>query len=109
MPRMDHDSQGFQLITHRALAMLKKLGEKCKGGEMVVIGSGSTVNLENADGKADADDESDDDAVREVGGSRWRVKADVLPKKEMLLGALLTPNIDQVALRQLCAFAGLDD
>jgi SWI/SNF chromatin-remodeling complex subunit SWI1 len=109
MPRMDHDSQGFQLITHRALAMLKKLGEKCKGGETVVIGSGGTVNLENADGKADADDESDDDAAREVGGSRWRVKADVLPKKEMLLGALLTPNIDQVALRQLCAFAGLDD
>ncbi|KAI9861503.1 MAG: hypothetical protein M1824_002395 [Vezdaea acicularis] len=32
----------------------------------------------------------------------------VLPKKESLLGALLTPSIDTQLLRQLCAFDGLE-
>lgn len=35
-------------------------------------------------------------------------KADVLPKREMLLGALLTPDIDAVALRGLCSLASLE-
>ena len=35
-------------------------------------------------------------------------KADVLPKREMLLGALLTPDIDAVALRGLCSLANLE-
>ncbi|KAK2773483.1 hypothetical protein FQN53_004135 [Emmonsiellopsis sp. PD_33] len=33
----------------------------------------------------------------------------VLPKKENLLGALLTPNIDPNVVRQLCEYAGLGD
>ena len=32
----------------------------------------------------------------------------VLPKKESLLGVLLTHNIDASLVRQLCAFAGLE-
>jgi SWI/SNF chromatin-remodeling complex subunit SWI1 len=109
VPRMDHDLQGFQLITHRALAMLKKLGEKCKGGDFVVPNS-IAIKTENADIFDDEETEIDGGSVKEVGtGNGWTVKADVLPKKEMLLGALLTPNVDSVALRQLCNFAKLDD
>ncbi|OCK86180.1 hypothetical protein K432DRAFT_316917 [Lepidopterella palustris CBS 459.81] len=110
MPRMDHDAQGYQLITHRALAMLRKLGEKCKGGDALVGGVGATVKPELVNGKMDNDEDGDDDAVMELEPvSGWRVKADILPKKEMLLGAMMSPGIDHVALRQLCSFAGLDD
>ncbi|KAF2500317.1 hypothetical protein BU16DRAFT_523117 [Lophium mytilinum] len=111
VPRMDHDLQGFQLITHRALAMLKKLGEKCKGGDLVIANANANaIKIENGAASDDEEEEFDGGSVKEVGaGNRWTVKADVLPKKEMLLGALLTPNVDSVALRQLCSFARLDD
>ncbi|KAF2813653.1 uncharacterized protein BDZ99DRAFT_553431 [Mytilinidion resinicola] len=110
-PRMDHDLQGFQQITHRALAMLKKLGEKCKGGDLVIAnGNVSAIKIENGEASDGEEGEFDGGSVKEVGAAnRWTVKADVLPKKEMLLGALLTPNVDSVALRQLCSFARLDD
>jgi SWI/SNF chromatin-remodeling complex subunit SWI1 len=127
--RIDPDHQGFQLIIHRALSMLKRLGEKSKGETLVrsqlANGNGQHHHHRHRNMRADSESESDggsdvdgddaddgsekEDMVTVVGGGgRWRVKADVLPKKEVLLGALLTPNIDQVALRQLCSFGGLD-
>ncbi|KAF2176332.1 hypothetical protein K469DRAFT_607621 [Zopfia rhizophila CBS 207.26] len=101
--RLEQDTHGFQLIIHRALSMLKRLGEKSKGGEVLVKG-------EQTNGHAEHDEDEDDNMEMIIGGgSKWRVKADVLPKKEMLLGALLTANIDPFALRQLCNFGNLDD
>ncbi|KAK5004379.1 hypothetical protein LTR60_006567, partial [Cryomyces antarcticus] len=41
-------------------------------------------------------------------GSELGLSGNVLPKRETVLGALLTPNIDAVALRQLCALSGLE-
>lgn len=129
--RIDQDHQGFQLIIHRALSMLKRLGEKSKGEALVrghgmanghapVPGNGrrhrskragSTSSLSSdEDEDIGSDGDSEDDMVTvSGGGSKWRVKADVLPKKEMVLGALLTGNIDLVALRQLCSYGRLDD
>jgi len=116
--RLEQDTQGFQLIIHRALSMLKRLGEKSKGGDSLVksghlsshgqANGHNTVNARMDDSDSD-DSEAEDMVPLNAGGSKWLVKADVLPKKEVLLGALLTPNIDQVALRQLCSFGSLDD
>lgn len=102
---MDHDVQGFQLIVHRALSMLKRLGEKSKGGDVLVKGP-------QTNGHAEPDEDNDDDDEMELfdfGGSVWKVKADVLPKKETLLSALLTPSLDVRSLRQFCGIGYLDD
>ncbi|KAI9830254.1 MAG: hypothetical protein M1819_005781 [Sarea resinae] len=72
--RMDQEHQAYQTITHRGMAVLRRLAEKAQ----------------NAD---------ESSATLPVG---------VLPKKESLLGALLTRNIDISIVRQLCAYAGLD-
>ena len=74
-PQLGLDDQGYGLITHRALAMLKKLGEKSMS----------------------------DEERRER-----KLNVDCLPKTEMLLGALYTQNVDAVALKRMCAFAGLN-
>lgn len=39
---------------------------------------------------------------------KFRVPLGVLPKKENLLGALLTPNIDPSVVKQLCEFASFE-
>jgi SWI/SNF chromatin-remodeling complex subunit SWI1 len=107
---MDHDVQGFQLIVHRALSMLKRLGEKSKGGDVLVKGAGAQTNGHAANHVEEEDDDDDDDMEDfEYGGSVWRVKADVLPKKETLLSALLTPSLDVRSLRQFCGIGYLDD
>jgi SWI/SNF chromatin-remodeling complex subunit SWI1 len=38
-----------------------------------------------------------------------RLPLGVLPKKESLLGALLTVHIDGTIVKELCSYAGLDD
>jgi SWI/SNF chromatin-remodeling complex subunit SWI1 len=45
----------------------------------------------------------------EDGTSRSRFPPGVIPKRESLLGALLTPNLDPGVVRQLIAYAGLAD
>ncbi|KAA8622561.1 ARID multi-domain protein [Pyrenophora tritici-repentis] len=79
---MDHDREGFQLIVHRALSTLKRLGDKSKGGEPLIFN---------------------------FNGSSWRVKADILPRKETLLGALLTAQLDVRSLNQFCKIGYLDE
>ncbi|KAF2122434.1 hypothetical protein BDV96DRAFT_592972 [Lophiotrema nucula] len=101
-PPLGRDVEGFQLIVHRALSLLKRLGDKSKGGEVLVKGA-------QTNGHMDVDDEDDDDMDTIYhGGSTWRVKADVLPKKETLLSALLTPGLDARSLRQYCSIGYLD-
>lgn len=46
---------------------------------------------------------------QEDGTSRSRFPPGVLPKRESLLGALLTPNLDPGVVKQLIAYAGLGD
>ncbi|KAF2007725.1 hypothetical protein P154DRAFT_1282 [Amniculicola lignicola CBS 123094] len=109
--RMDHDAIGFQLIVHRALSMLKRLGEKSKGDALVkgVQTNGHAV-LEGDLGDDEEDEQDDYDGLETVslGGSNWKVNADFLPKKETLLGALLTSQLDSTSLRQFCGIGYLD-
>lgn len=105
---MDHDVQGFQLIVHRALSMLKRLGEKSKGGGGVLVKGVQTNGHTNHD-EDDEDEIGDDTDTFDFGGSTWQVKADVLPKKETLLSALLMGSLDGRSLRQFCSIGYLDD
>ncbi|KAH0537450.1 hypothetical protein FGG08_005758 [Glutinoglossum americanum] len=69
------DPQSYYPITHRGMAVLRKLAEKSKN----------------------PDDLSS------------QLPVGILPRKENLLGALLTNNIDSNVVRQLCAYAGLEN
>jgi SWI/SNF chromatin-remodeling complex subunit SWI1 len=102
---MDHDREGFQLIVTRALSCLKRLGDKSKGGEPLVKGPHQT----NGHAEEDDEDEDEDMDIFEFNGSSWRVKADILPRKETLLGALLTAQLDVRSLNQFCKFGYLDE
>jgi SWI/SNF chromatin-remodeling complex subunit SWI1 len=68
------DPQSYYPITHRGMAVLRRLAEKSKN----------------------PDDLSS------------QLPVGILPRKENLLGALLTSNIDSNVVRQLCAYAGLE-
>lgn len=103
---MDHDREGFQLIVHRALSTLKRLGDKSKGAEPLV--KGVHMNGHANHGYDDEDEDEDMDIV-DVNGSTWKVKADILPRKETLLGALLTAQLDVRSLNQFCKIGYLDE
>jgi SWI/SNF chromatin-remodeling complex subunit SWI1 len=101
---MDHDREGFQLIVHRALSMLKRLGDKSKGDALVksIQTNGHTHHNE---------DDDDDDGMDsfDFNGSTWKVKADILPRRETMLGALLTAQLDVRSLNQFCMIGYLDE
>jgi SWI/SNF chromatin-remodeling complex subunit SWI1 len=104
---MDHDREGFQLIVHRALSTLKRLGDKSKGGEPLVKGVQQPNGHVNHDDEEEYDD--DDMEIFNFNGSSWKVKADILPRKETLLGALLTAQLDVRSLNQFCKIGYLDE
>ena len=104
---MDHDREGFQLIVHRALSTLKRLGDKSKGGEPLVKSVQTNGHAHHDDN--DDDDEEDDMDIFAFNGSTWKVKADILPRKETLLGALLTAQLDVRSLSQFCKIGYLDE
>ncbi|KAF1973496.1 hypothetical protein BU23DRAFT_131778 [Bimuria novae-zelandiae CBS 107.79] len=102
---MDHDRDGYHLIVNRALSMIKRLGDKSRGAETLVKSAAP-----NGTGIADDDDDWEDDMEElDVGGTTWRVKADILPRKETVLGALLMHQLDSKALRQFCGLGYLAD
>lgn len=103
---MEHDREGFQLIVHRALSTLKRLGDKSKGGDALV--KGVQVNGHAHDDEDDEDDDEDMD-IFSFNGTSWKVKADFLPRKETLLGALLTAQLDVRSLNQFCKIGYLDE
>jgi SWI/SNF chromatin-remodeling complex subunit SWI1 len=74
---LDSDAEAYGAITHRGVAILRRLAEKSR-----IMGG------ENGDGK---------------------VPSGVLPKRENLLGALMSKDIDPFVVRQLCIYAGLED
>jgi SWI/SNF chromatin-remodeling complex subunit SWI1 len=117
---MEHDVQGFQLIVHRALSVLRRLGEKSRGVEAMVKGAQANGHARHdkrhrhgehgsgSDSDSDYDSDSDMETVSAGGGS-FKVKASVIPKRETLLSALLTPSLDARSLKQFCGIGYLDD
>lgn len=83
------DSESFKLITHRALTMMKRLAEKAGKGSI-----GEFVG--RANGTAIANGEFMNDA--NVHQPKW----EGIPQGHAILGALMMPNTDKVALGLLC-------
>ena len=106
---MEPDREGFQLIVHRALSTLKRLGDKSKGGDALVKGvqvNGTSRHNEEED---DEDEDDSDMDIFNYNGTAWKVKADFLPRRETMLGALLTSNLDVRSLNQFCKIGYLDE
>lgn len=104
---MEPDREGFQLIVHRALSTLKRLGDKSKGGDVLV--KSAEVNGTSSHDDEDSDDDDFDMEDFSFHGTQWRVKADFLPRRETMLGALLTSNLDVRSLNQFCKIGYLDE
>jgi SWI/SNF chromatin-remodeling complex subunit SWI1 len=90
---LGHDTESFKLITHRALSMMKRLAEKAGKGSVLQAVSNGMLNAD-ANGEGDADDEAH--------APKW----EGIPQGHAILGALMMPNTDKVALGLLC---GLHD
>ncbi|KAK4497279.1 hypothetical protein PRZ48_011729 [Zasmidium cellare] len=91
------DTESFKLITYRALTMMKRLAEKA--------GKGSVQNLQQAlnangavNGETNGVHHDDDDADPLHGQPKW----EGIPQGHAILGALMMPNTDKVALGLLC-------
>ncbi|KAI9757032.1 MAG: eukaryotic translation initiation factor 3 subunit E [Chaenotheca gracillima] len=78
----EQDMQSNFPITHRGIAVLRRLAEKSQ---------------------------SVDDKDSRTSASSEPLPAHILPKKESLLGALLHPGIDSGMMRQLVLYAGLEN
>ncbi|KAF2400010.1 hypothetical protein EJ06DRAFT_562355 [Trichodelitschia bisporula] len=84
---------GFGSVTQRALHMLARLQGRS------LEGKGKVVRGEDEEGLESGGEEEERDGGEEM--PLGAVQGEILPKREMLLGALLTPNIDQGVLREL--------
>ncbi|KAL1602712.1 hypothetical protein SLS60_006133 [Paraconiothyrium brasiliense] len=100
---MEQDREGYHLIVNRALSMIKRLGDKSKGADALV----KSVETNGTGYDNEEDDWADDMEELDVGGTTWKVKADILPRKETVLGALLMHQLDARALRQFCGLGYL--
>ncbi|OJD23561.1 hypothetical protein ACJ73_05086 [Blastomyces percursus] len=94
---------GYGSITSRALAVLVRLARKSRMADSAASGSGSGSSSNNTNPGGGSGH------GHGHGSEGGEVPLGVLPKKENLLGALLTPNIDPNVVRQLCEYAGLGD
>jgi len=108
MQILQPDEQGFGLISHRALGMLRRLVEKAgthhdrpRSLEMHVNGMQNGHNHANGASSDQNGVEDDDPALSEEGAEAY-LKGDPIPHRETVLGALLMPNTDKGILKLLC-------
>ena len=103
MPPMDSDMQSYGLITHRGLGMLARLVEKA-GLPASEKNRTTSEDGESRDGHRDDDDEEDSDEFDEHDKPTpsWIARCNPAPQRETILGALLSPDADRVALKLLC-------
>jgi SWI/SNF chromatin-remodeling complex subunit SWI1 len=117
-----NEDAGFALITPRALGVIKRLGQK-------TLDSAHTGSIGKAqvDGAADDDDEAgaaeetgDGGEVKSADGPTYAndewdraiafsgLNGEIVPRSEILLGALFLIGIDQVVLREIFELSGLE-
>lgn len=85
--QLGHDTESFKLITHRALSMMKRLAEKAGKSGVVRASSNDILN-----------GEANEEAADEQQAPKW----EGIPQGHAILGALMMPNTDKVALGLLC-------
>lgn len=102
MPQVDPEMQSYGLITHRGLGMLARLVEKA--GLPASEKTRSTSEDGRGDGDRDDDDDEDSDEFDEYDKPTpsWIARCNPAPQRETILGALLSPDADRVALKLLC-------
>ncbi|KXT16423.1 hypothetical protein AC579_5116 [Pseudocercospora musae] len=94
------DTETFKLITHRALAMMKRLAEKAgKGSAQKLFTNANGAVSATTNGITNGVDPRDDDDFAEL---RSHPKWEGIPQGHAILGALMMPNTDKVALGLLC-------
>jgi len=89
--QLGHDTESFKLITHRALSMIKRLAERAGRVNIAHAIRNSMLN----------GDANGEDRVGHEGGPptpKW----EGIPQGHGILGALMIPNMDKVALSLLC-------
>ncbi|KAK5159454.1 hypothetical protein LTS14_002596 [Recurvomyces mirabilis] len=91
---LGHDTESFKLITHRALSMMKRLAEKAGRGSMHRALAPGMQNGNAVNGDAVTNDEE-----AELSAPKW----EGVPHGHAILGALMMPNTDKVALGLLCS------
>ena len=90
------DTESFRTITHRALNMMKRLAEKAGKGTAAHTLSNGVMPKENAVNGTPADGaDGEEEADR---APKW----EGIPQGHAIVGALMMPNIDKVALGLLC-------
>ncbi|KAG9918300.1 hypothetical protein KCV02_g12330, partial [Aureobasidium melanogenum] len=104
MPPMDSDMQSYGLITHRGLGMLARLVEKAGLSASEKARSTSEDEESRRNGVGGDDDEEDRDEFDEYDKPTpsWIARCNPAPQRETVLGALLSPDADKVALKLLC-------
>ncbi|KAH9825855.1 ARID/BRIGHT DNA binding domain [Teratosphaeria destructans] len=87
--QLGQDTESFKLITFRALSMMKRLAEKAGKGSIAHAVSNGMLN---GDSGGAGEDNEDSHAPKWEG----------IPQGHAILGALMMPNTDKVALGLLC-------
>lgn len=91
------DTESFKLITYRALTMMKRLAEKAGKGSVQNLQHALTANA-TVNGETNGVHDEDDDTDPLNGQPKW----EGIPQGHAILGALMMPNTDKVALGLLC-------
>lgn len=92
------DTESFKLITYRALTMMKRLAEKAGKGSVQSLRHALTAKTA-VNGDANGIEHDDDHAADVFNGQpKW----EGIPQGHAILGALMMPNTDKVALGLLC-------
>lgn len=90
------DTETFKLITYRALTMMKRLAEKGGKGSVRRVLTQTNGSQEKETNGANGEHEADHEEVRSE--PKW----EGIPQGHAILGALMMPNTDKVALGLLC-------
>ena len=90
------DTETFKLITYRALTMMKRLAEKGGKGSVRRVLAQTNGSQEKETNGANGEHEADHEEVRSE--PKW----EGIPQGHAILGALMMPNTDKVALGLLC-------
>ncbi|THZ87294.1 hypothetical protein D6C84_01797 [Aureobasidium pullulans] len=104
MQQLDPDMQSYGLITHRGLGMLARLVEKAGLPASEKARSNSDDEESRGDGVRDGSDDEDQDEFDDYDKPTpsWIARCNPAPQRETVLGALLSPDADKVALKLLC-------
>ena len=93
------DVESFKLITYRALTMMKRLAEKAGKRALQNLQQAVTSNGTNGQANGVHAQDVDEDAIEALKGQpKW----EGIPQGHAILGALMMPNTDKVALGLLC-------